>query len=294
MKILHIFPFILLISFSSNAQRTGLHNNRQVRLNKRSGYFNFTCGISSNPFYTNAGNIHVHVPYSINSVNGNMNMSGNFSQSLNAGNRPRVMLYGIEYAKGKFYGETMLGGNASACIYSNGSGMRFVTPNQHFAVKAGMNFNINYEYENMGNIDNRNKTIDIEGKLFNPTFKYTTGSGHSSSTHIAYSDHIDVQYRQVNFNLIPKISLEYFMAQQRVSIRLNLMYNLTNWEKQYICFRQYSTGGHGGARKVDNINHDSTGYDFQSVPGQTNPFDVHKFMVGVDVGILLFSKQSWR
>jgi hypothetical protein len=160
--------------------------------------------------------------------------------------------FGMEYQDGIYYGEIAgelpFLGNAwstNGLFYANfytGSGVRLALPSSNFAIRIGGILQYNYITNELGKLDNINKTLTIDGdNSFVPSFIVTSSStNHSQTSTIDNVDYSMVSVSQSSWGLAPKLGFEYINTNGKAIYRLNIGYNFSYSISNQITINQYT------------------------------------------------------
>ena len=156
-----------------------------------------------------------------------------------------------------------------------------------FAIKLSLSMTYTTDlsgtnYSELGNIDNRNKTVYVLGLEADPTF--TTGSGTSRSPSVTHTaNNVRVAYSQREAALLPRISFAANPYRGAGRFEILLGYNLPFYDGGGIAFDQQADNGdlYLGRR---NINNKAMVVTYQGRPIVSAPYRFGGMYVAVLVG----------
>jgi hypothetical protein len=303
-KILYLF---ILFDFT-------VPNNIVAQTNKNDIiYGSFSAGVGLFLYKSMPGQMQVTFPYTITDQNGNKTNNIFTSKSINMINNQQIPagFVNMEFGYPKYFIDLKYFLAQYYNGYSVGCGLNFYLnllneSNEGKFYEKGILFrpSINFAsnkyvgaYDNsndFGDIDNKNKTINLLGYTSDSTYTYVTGKWPFHTINTATVNDLDITFVQRDFFITPNISLCSNPYRHYFHWELDIAYNLLIGEKSGLELLQ------NGDNQLEssNIVRLNSGKYFTTFNNNTitsTPLKLNKIFIGLTVGVnissMLDSKQ---
>lgn len=260
--------------------------------NPRSYGYYLSMSLASGPlFYPSSshGSLNVTIPYT--TTTGGSSVTGNFVKDWIIPYQDKIGAWatGVDIEVGNYrrFVTVRAGGNEFATTFYGGFGFNFyksISCNRRcMIIKPSLNIGINQTYPfnaegnnrfYLGSVDNENKTVEIAGHTFSPTYQTKSSGTVNAKT-------VDIYYTENNAVLIPQISFGTNNLQHMLSYSIKFAYYMPLSYRRSLTFFQ------------DNVNSQiSTGLNaqndfvtFNNAPLSSMPSIAEGFFMGASISV---------
>jgi len=233
------------------------------------------------------GNLNIAIPYTTTAI-GN-SATGNFVKDWPIPYQDKISGWatGVNIEVGNFrrFVTVRGGGNEFATTFYGGFGFNFYKSlscnHRCMVIKPSLNFGINQTYPfnaggnnrfYLGSVDNENKTVEIAGHTFSPTYQTKSSGQVNAKT-------VDIYYTENNAVLIPQISFGNNNLQHVLSYSINFAYYWPLSYRRGLIFFQDNVNSQTDTR----LNSKNDMVAFNNAPLSSMPSIAEGFFLGVSV-----------
>jgi len=236
-----------------------LYTPSLAQINSSSYKYYLSLTLTTGPLFypsSSEGNLNIAIPYTTTS--GGNSEIGNFVKDWRIPYQDRIGGWGtgvnIEVGNFRRFVTVRAGGNEFATTFYGGVGFNFyksLSCNRHcMVIKPSLNFGINQTYPfnsggnnrfYLGSIDNENKTVEIAGHTFSPTYQTKSSVPVNAKT-------VDIFYTENNAVLIPQISFGNNNLEHVLSYSIKFAYYMPLSYRRGLAFFQDNVNSQADTR----------------------------------------------